>query len=106
MLTPRRSLRAGRGGVPQTPAPCPCTPSPARHNRASQKGESTSHGCTPFQDHLVVLESFLHFRIILELEYAVGRRGFRRIPRIGAIRPAVRGALTLSKSLRKTRQME
>ncbi len=69
MLTPRKvSAVPSRGRVPQTPAPFPCTPSPASRGTLLER-KTTHHRCTQFQDHLV-LETILDFRIILGLEYA------------------------------------
>jgi hypothetical protein len=69
MLTPRKgSAVPSRAKGPQTPAPSPCIPSPARRGFSEKK--STGSGWTQFQDHLV-LETIPDFRIILELEYAL-----------------------------------
>jgi hypothetical protein len=70
MLTPRKiSAVLSRARGPQTPAPSPCTPSPAGRHTFSER-KATKHWCTQFQDHLV-LETLPDFRIILGLENAV-----------------------------------
>ena len=69
MLTPRKvSTVLSRARGPQTPAPSPCTPSPAWRGTLSER-KATGRWCTELQDHLV-LETILNFRIILGLEYA------------------------------------
>ena len=72
MLTRRKvSTVLGRARGPQTPAPSPCTPSPAGRGTLSER-KATGHRCAVFQDHLV-LETHPRFRIILGLEYAPSR---------------------------------
>jgi hypothetical protein len=69
MLTPRKvSAVLSRARGPQTPAPSPCTPSPAWRDTFSER-KTTGTGCTDFQDHSV-LETVPDFRIILGLENA------------------------------------
>ena len=69
MLTPRKfSAVLSRARGPQTPAPSPCTPSPAPRGILSER-KDTGYRCTLFQDH-PVLETPHHFRIIRGLEYA------------------------------------
>ena len=69
MLTPREvSPVLSRARGPQTPAPSPCTPSPAGRGTLSER-KATSPRCIQFQDHLV-LETIPPFRIILGLENA------------------------------------
>ena len=58
----------GRARGPQTPAPSPCTPSPAWRGTLSER-KATGGRCTEFQDHSV-LETVPDFRIILGLENA------------------------------------
>src|SRR5260370_41095960 len=69
MLAPGKvSAVLSRARGPQTPAPSPCTPSPACRGTLSER-KATCRGCSPFQDHLV-LETIPDFRIILGLENA------------------------------------
>jgi len=68
MLTLRKvSAVLSRARGPQTPAPSPCTPSPASAG-ILKKGNHPPQ-VYRFQD-LPVLETISHFRIILGLEYA------------------------------------
>ena len=70
MLTLRKvSAVLSRARGPQTPAPSPCTPSPASAGTLTER-KTTRPRCTRFQD-LPVLETISHFRIILGLEYAL-----------------------------------
>jgi hypothetical protein len=69
MLTLREvSAALSRARGPQTPAPSPCTPSPAGRGTLSER-KATSRRCIRFQDHLV-LETIPRFKIIRGLEYA------------------------------------
>ena len=85
MLTPGKvSAVLSRARGPQTPAPSPCTPSPACRGTLLER-KTTCHGCSPFQDHLV-LETIPDFRIILGLENAASSQASSRQRRLSSRR--------------------